>query len=98
MALQKHHNDSREPIHVAISFDRNYLMPFYALLNSILFNRRNSVFHFHLIVSGLSDHDKTEITDRSGKDSCEVHFYQPDLLPLDHLVLSGTWTSSVYYR
>jgi lipopolysaccharide biosynthesis glycosyltransferase len=97
--IQRHRDSSAaEPIHVAIAFDSNYLMPFFALLNSILFNRRRSIVHLHLIVSGLSDQDKDDIKHRAAKDFCEVQFYYPDLLALDSLVLSGTWTTSVYYR
>jgi lipopolysaccharide biosynthesis glycosyltransferase len=85
-------------IHIGIAFDQNYVLPFYALLNSILANNADFKINFHFIVSGIGEKEKTTIKDRIVRSGSAVEFYDPDLVQLKNLVLSGSWTSSVYYR
>jgi lipopolysaccharide biosynthesis glycosyltransferase len=88
----------KNAIHIGIAFDQNYLLPFHALLNSILANNSDLKINFYLIVSGINEKEKTTIKNRIVESGGAVEFYDPDLMQLKNLVLSGTWTSSVYYR
>jgi len=85
-------------IDLAIAFDQNYIAPFYALITSIFENNRGNKLTIHAIVSGLSEENKSNISNYAIKNSSEINFYTIDEQTVSQYVLTSTWTSAVYYR
>lgn len=85
-------------IHLGITFDQNYLSPFYALLMSILEHNRQHNIVFHAIITGVSDKTQQEIRDLIKQNNGDIHFYQIDQNFVSKFVLVSKWTSAVYYR
>lgn len=61
-----------ETIHIALSFDDNYIEPAIVLMTSILLNKSNEKIHFHILDGGLSNENKKLIFDFS---NCKVTFH-----------------------
>jgi lipopolysaccharide biosynthesis glycosyltransferase len=85
-------------IHLGITFDQNYLSPFYALLMSILEHNRKHNVVIHAIITGVSDKAQQEIRDLIKQNNGDIHFYQIDQDFVSKFVLVSKWTSAVYYR
>lgn len=85
-------------IHIGTGFDRNYLRPFYALIASLIENHPDDLLDIHAIAEGLSGIEKKEISDLLVKAGHSISFYEVDELLVKRFVLSGNWTSVVYYR
>jgi lipopolysaccharide biosynthesis glycosyltransferase len=86
-------------IHLAISFDRNYLTPFYVLLTSILKNNSDVKITFHCIVNDdVTIFEQRAIKDYIESNHCIYQMYQVDEELIAKFVLSGTWTPAVYYK
>jgi lipopolysaccharide biosynthesis glycosyltransferase len=90
----------KKNIHLALSFDENYVTPFYVLLTSVFANNPNNNIVFHAIATGLMDEQKQEIKDFIEKNSSTINFYELDVNNLEGLVIpKGTWFSiAAYYR
>ncbi len=83
-------------IHLAIAFDNNYLMPFYALVASIFEN--NTQNHFHCIIRNIDSKEKQEIIDYIAKNQSEINFYEVDETLISQFVTRSHWNTSVYYK
>jgi len=88
----------RETIHVAIAFDQNYLVQFYALLTSIFHNNKENDIHIHAIVSGLSESIKEKIRVYAIQNNSIITYYLIDEQIVSQYVLNNSRTSAVYYR
>lgn len=84
-------------IHLAIAFDMNYLLPFHALLASVLDNHDPEKVVFHLIAGGVNEEERESIRS-AARNRAEVFFYDESFLNETALVISGSWTTAVYYR
>jgi len=87
-------------IHVAISFDENYITPFYVLLTSLFVNNRDNNIVIHAIATGVNEDQKSEIVDFVLDHKSQIYFYELDVNNLNGLVIpKGTWFSiAAYYR
>jgi lipopolysaccharide biosynthesis glycosyltransferase len=84
---------------IAISFDRNYLNPFYALITSIFENNKDVNFHFHCIVrDDVTFEERNEIELYIKKNNGLFFTYEVDENLIAKFVISGTWTTAVYYK
>lgn len=91
-------NSLHQDIHIAIAFDQNYLHPFYALVTSILKNNRDASLHFHTIVTGVADDEKETIRKYVEASDATIAFYAVDEALIKKFVITGKWSSAVYYR
>ena len=85
-------------IHVGVGFDRNYLMPFHAMLNSLIESNRDNKLQLHVIADELSSEEKKEISDRLRAAGNRISFYNVDSSLINKFVLTSQWTAVVYYR
>lgn len=87
-------------IHVAISFDENYITPFYVLATSIFLNNKKNAIIIHSITSGVGDTQKSEIANFVQRNNAEIFFYELDPETVSGLVIpENTWfTLATYYR
>lgn len=51
-----------DDIHLAFSFDQNYIKPFYVLLTSIFAHNPGEAFHLHVVLTNAADAEKAAIT------------------------------------
>lgn len=66
---------TKKAIHIALTFDDNYVMPAGITLFSIIQNNANSYFHFHLIVDSISEENKNKFKQLI-KENISISFYQ----------------------
>ena len=85
-------------IHLAIAFDNNYLLPFYALVASIFENNTKNNFHFHCIIRNIDSKEKQEIIDYIAKNQSKINFYEVDETLISQFVTRSHWNTSVYYK
>jgi lipopolysaccharide biosynthesis glycosyltransferase len=85
-------------IHIAIAFDKNYLLQFYALCSSLAYNNRNNTLHLHVIATDVDEVNLNSLENFLLKFSINITFYRPDLSTIRSLVLTHNWTAAVYYR
>jgi lipopolysaccharide biosynthesis glycosyltransferase len=84
---------------IAISFDKNYLTPFYALITSIFINNSNEKFSFHCIVKNdVTDIEKNKIIEYVNQNGASIKMYNIEDEIVSSFVVSGKWTTSVYYK
>lgn len=89
---------TKPEIHLAISFDQNYIKQFYALLYSILGNNAHLTVHFHCIVTGLDEEAKKQIDDKITEHDCVLNYYQIDEKYFEQFKTGGSWSKATYYR
>ncbi|MGD1842041.1 MAG: glycosyltransferase family 8 protein [Thermonemataceae bacterium] len=85
-------------IHLAIAFDDNYLIPFYALVSSIFHNNPNSTFQFHCITSKVPETEKAIIKKFIKENNSNILFYTVAESDIAHFVTLNHWNTSVYYK
>lgn len=89
-------------IHLAAAFDQNYLVPFYALAESVLQNNLQEKFVFHCITTGVEESERQKIIDYLQLRECQVYFYDIDEYKstLDKLTNTtrNVWTLATYYK
>lgn len=90
-------------IHLALAFDENYITPFYVLLTSIFINNKGNKVVIHAIATGVSDQDKSKISDVVDMNNAIINFYEIDnsfnIEDLNTTYLKSTgWTVAAYYR
>jgi len=61
-----------ETIHVALTFDDNYVEQSVVLMTSILANKTDEKIHFHILDGGISEKSKKEIFSIQ---NCEITFH-----------------------
>lgn len=92
--------DPEEVFDLAIAFDENFLVPFYALLSSIFLNHREKRFFFHVIATGLSENEQQEVKTYVEQNNGQLRFYRLTAADLKGLVIppNGHYTVAAYYR
>jgi lipopolysaccharide biosynthesis glycosyltransferase len=87
-------------IHLAVSFDKNYLTPFYALLASVFESNPKQEFSFHCITKDIIDNEKQKLQDYLHQNACKVHYYEINEQLLENLnhTTRGLWTLATYYK
>ena len=90
----------QDPLHIAITFDENYISPVYALLTSIFINNHGELIAIHAITSGVTLAQQEELTEYTSKYGCTISFYAIDNGFGADFRLPKTlwWTTSIYYR
>jgi lipopolysaccharide biosynthesis glycosyltransferase len=84
--------------HLAIAFDNNYLVPFYALACSIFENNKKTAFHFHCIIRNIEEKEKQNIIEYLKENSSRISFYEVDEKVIKNFVTLSHWNTSVYYK
>jgi lipopolysaccharide biosynthesis glycosyltransferase len=87
-----------EFIHIGTGFDKNYLRPFHALMASLIENHPHDRLALHAITEGISAAEKEGIKDVIENAGHRITFYEVAPSLMQRFVLSGQWTSAVYYR
>jgi len=86
-------------IHLAITFDQNYIRQFYALACSVFENNKNEQIFFHVIATGLSASQRISIEDYIKSKKSEINFYNVDEeFTKQFVITNGNYTNAVYYR
>lgn len=87
-------------IHLAISFDENYITPFYVLATSIFLNNKKNDIVIHSIASGITDAQKNGIIEYAHQNNAQIFFYEVSQENLSGLVIpKDSWfTVAAYYR
>jgi lipopolysaccharide biosynthesis glycosyltransferase len=85
-------------IHLAVAFDKNYLVPVYALITSIFSHNNPAKIHFHAIVTGITNEELDQLTTYVRKSGAYISYYSIDETFVKKFVLINKWTSAVYYR
>lgn len=86
-------------IHLALTFDNNFLRQFYALLCSVFSNNKDNNFTFHVIATGLTLEEKGEIEKYIKANYSFIFFYEIDENLANRFVLTNSnYSSATYYR
>ncbi len=85
---------------LAVAFDENFLVPFYALLASVFFNNKAFRFHFHVIATGLPVAEQEALKCYIEKQQGKLSFYNVAAGSLTGLVIPPNrhLTLATYYR
>lgn len=65
-----------DDIHLAFSFDQNYLRPFFVLLTSIFVNNPGERFHLHVVITNASAAEKSAVVDFIEARNSYISFYE----------------------
>jgi lipopolysaccharide biosynthesis glycosyltransferase len=89
-----------EKIHIALSFDQGYVIPFYVLLTSILLNNTPVDVVLHVIATGLAESELQEIEGFVKQQGAAIQFYSLGDVDVTQFILpDDTYLSSaIYYR
>ncbi|MBC6611655.1 glycosyltransferase family 8 protein [Hymenobacter sp. BT507] len=87
-------------MHIAISFDQNFITPTYVFLTSVFNNNQHEKIFFHAIATGVSDKDKQDIEDYIQQHGAEIEYYNIDDKNLTNLIIPehSYFTVATYYR
>lgn len=85
-------------IHIGIAFDRTYLYPFHALLNSLLANHSVGELQIHVITDGITAEQKSLMSQQVNKSGSLIYFYELPSQFLKDAALKGNWPRAAYYR
>ncbi|MBQ9077189.1 MAG: glycosyltransferase family 8 protein [Muribaculaceae bacterium] len=66
-------------IHIACNIDSNYVKYCAVTIVSLFENNRNKTFSIHIIADGLSDKEKSTLTNIAQKYGNSIFFYSPDM-------------------
>ncbi|PIQ22831.1 MAG: hypothetical protein COW65_00880 [Cytophagales bacterium CG18_big_fil_WC_8_21_14_2_50_42_9] len=87
-------------IHIALTFDKNYITPFFVVLTSVFSNNQESRFHVHAIATGVSTAEKDRISAFVQQHQSKISFYEITADQLQGLLVPENSHLSVamYYR
>lgn len=88
-------------IHIALGFDKNYIVHVYALLTSVLHNNKGCDLHFHVIATGITNTEKSDLEHYIYVNNAKISFYQlsEELVRSKVVIPAGThFTIATYYR
>ena len=85
-------------IELAIAFDRNYLLPFYALMASIVDHHPKGCIRIHSIATGVEPEELRKIEQYVEQYGHSIRFYEIDQSLVSSFTLNQNWTHAVYYR
>ncbi len=91
---------SIDKINIAISFDKNYLIPFYVLLTSILHSNPPASVTLHVIATGLAEEELQQVVAFVRQQGASICSYQVMDIDVTQFVLpDDTYLSpAIYYR
>ncbi|QQL50197.1 glycosyltransferase family 8 protein [Mucilaginibacter ginkgonis] len=88
-------------LHIALGFDKNYMVFIYPMLASVFENNRGEKLVFHAIVNGIDDADRTALHDYITLHSAEILFYKLNNEALSKKLIFPVGTHfniATYYR
>ena len=87
-------------MHIAISFDQNFITPTYVFLASIFDTNRNERISFHAIATGVSVQEKQEISHYIQQNGADITYYTINDESLDSFIIPeySYFTIATYYR
>ena len=68
-----------DDIHLAFSFDQNYIRPFFVLLTSIFANNSDEQFHLHVVLTNASAEEKALLINFIGAHHSRINFYEIEM-------------------
>lgn len=98
--MSNHIDSSAKNIHIALAFDRNYIIPFFITLTSIFVNKKKSKIIIHAVTSDVKENEKSHIKNYV-KDYCsDIFFYNISNYNLENLPIPADtyFTRAIYYR
>lgn len=87
-----------EQINILLCTDKYYVMPCGITIFSICLHNQHNKLHFHLLVEGVSEEQKKEISELIQSHQQEVTFYDVDNTILKDLPVNNRFRISIYYR
>lgn len=88
-------------MHVALGFDKHYIVPVYTLLTSIFLNNKNNKIFFHAIATGLTAAEKEGIKKFVQQNKADISFYTVNEEEIKKSVIipqGSHFTIATYYR
>jgi lipopolysaccharide biosynthesis glycosyltransferase len=87
-------------MHIAISFDQNFITPTYVFLTSLFDNNRKHKITFHAIATGVSESEKQKISRYIHQHGASITYYSIDEKSLNSFVIPehSYFTVATYYR
>lgn len=87
-------------MHLAISFDQNFITPTYVFLTSVFDNNQSEKLSFHAIASGVTVQAKEEIAAYVQQHGANVTYYNIDSENLSNFIVPehSYFTVATYYR
>ena len=68
-------NNVTDTIHLAFSFDQNYIRPFFVLLTSMFTNNPGEPFHLHVVLTNASAAERLAIIEFADANNSRINFY-----------------------
>ncbi len=90
-----------EELHIALGFDKHYIVFIYPMLASIFHNNRNEKIVFHVIPNDMADNDKFTLVNYIRENNCDIVFHElnAEMLSRKLVYPSGThFNIATYYR
>lgn len=87
-----------EPIHILVSFNKNYIMPFQVMVKSILENNPQDSFHFWLLHSDLKQEHLNNILLSFNKNRVQLTAIEVDSKVFDQAHITDRYPQQMYYR
>lgn len=87
--------------HIALGFDKNYIIPIYTLLTSIFLNNSRLQLFFHVIASGLTQEEKDRLSAYVKENKAQIQFHKisEKQVAEDVVIPAGShFTIATYYR
>ena len=72
-------NATNNSIHLAFSFDQNYIRPFFVLLTSIFASNQGEEFILHIVLTNASEAEKASITKFAQANNSHVNYYHIEI-------------------
>jgi lipopolysaccharide biosynthesis glycosyltransferase len=63
-------------VNIALAFDQNFVIPLFTLLTSIFYNNKGTIFDIYAIATGISAHQKQELSDYAQANSATIQYYE----------------------
>lgn len=83
---------------IILCTDKYYVMPCGITIFSICYHNKNNKIHFHLLVEGITEFQKQEITSLVHNYNQQISFYEIDNSSLEDLPINNRFRVSIYYR
>lgn len=96
----KHFISTKQTIHIALGFDRNYLTPFYVVITSVFKNNPGNTIHFHVISPDLTVSERGDICAYVNSNESLISFYKVSENDIKGMVIpdGSYFTIATYYR
>lgn len=94
-------NDTDQTIHLALAFDRNFIIPFHVLLVSIFANNSKYQVILHVVAEDLEEKERADIVLFVEKNNANIYFYSIEKNVVRQFILltdAPHVTAATYYR